>query len=252
MTGRRSGRTISLLGVALLAACHGRAQMVQVRGVPFAATQVITRTSAAGTTRTEGRIARNSLGSTYVEEVDPATGVAVRGLIVDVGGQRLITLDLVRHRYVVHAAPGLRSQAVPTGSGVEMLRWAERQRKIAETETLRGVQSTQVWLGTRQVSGLLTVGTKREQRPIETAAAAAEAASEMGQVDESWFSIDLKLPVLMTERRPATGEVVEVMLTKILRAEPNAVLFAIPSDFSPQGRGADAPGPAVDSRRSDG
>ena len=116
------------------------------------------------------------------------------------------------------------------GSAVEMLRWAEAHRTAAEKETTGDVESTQIWLGTRQVGGLLTVGTMRERRPL---AATTESGPAL-QIDESWFSVDLKMPVLMRERRPATGETIEVTLTKILRAEPGRNLFAIPSGFSPQ------------------
>lgn len=237
MRRRSCGWGVSLGLAALVAAPGGSAQTVQVRGVPFAATQVITRTSAAGTTRTEGRIARRTDGSTYVEEVDPGTGAAVRVLIVDVPGKRLIRLDLRRRQYQVSAAPGLAAETVPVGSADDMLRWSEAHRSVTQQDTQGAVRSRQMWLGTRRVGGLLTIGTLREQREDVAAATASLAGAASGtalRTDESWFSVDLNMAVLMTEHRPTTGETIEVLLTRILRTEPDAELFAIPQGFSPE------------------
>lgn len=218
-----------LLGSAL-APCALRAQVPQIQGVPFTATQVITWTSPTGTRRTEGQVARDRAGSTYVEEVDPATGSLLKVMIFDVPGKRLITLNVPRRRYSVQAIPQLSARSVPMGWVGDQLRWAAEHRDRSEREVKGSVRSTQRWLGTRQVNGLLTIGTVKERRPTDARAGAGT------EVDESWFSVELGLPVLLTQSKPAAGLTTQVTLTGVLRAEPKPALFAIPAGYAPESR----------------
>ena len=243
---------VALLGALFCLTAAARAQAVQIAGVPFAATQVITRSSPEGTQRTEGRVARNAAGSTYVEEVDPATGKPCRALIFDVTHRRVITLDLTEHRYTVQPVPHLRARTVPVGWVGDQLRWAEAHRNHSEREVKGNTDSIQTWLGTRQVSGLLTIGTVKERRPVAATISTSTREPAL-EIDESWFSVELGMSVLMTEQKPRAGETVEVLLTGILRAEPESSLFKVPEGFRPQASTVPVPAPRpLSSSPSDG
>ncbi len=220
-----------LIAIALTTGPSGPAQIVQIAGVPFMATQVITQTTPAGTTQTQGRVARDHYGSTYVEEIDAASGAPRRAFIFDVPGKRLITLDLARHSFRIQAAPQLTAQGVPLGWAGDQLRWAEAHQDRSTREVQGSVAATQTWLGVRQVSGLVTVGTLRERRPIKADGGLGEQAVE---VAESWFSVELGMSVLMTDTKPSAGAVTEVRLTGVMRAEPDASLFEVPREFQPE------------------
>ena len=83
-------------------------------------------------------------------------------------------------------------------------------------------------LGTRQIEGLETVGTRRVEvipvgrigndRPIEI-------------TDERWESPALSILVQSRHSDPRTG-IVEYRLASVSRAEPSHDLFVVPSDYT--------------------
>lgn len=83
-------------------------------------------------------------------------------------------------------------------------------------------------LGTQLVSNLSATGT-RTTRTIP--------AGEIGNVQpirivrEAWVSVDLKVPVLIKTSDPRFGTT-EMQLANIVRAEPDASLFQIPSGYT--------------------
>ncbi len=239
---------LAAMGWALLGtggAVVGRAQSLgssaQLRDVPFKATQVVTREARDGTTVTRGRMARDGAGSTYVEMVDPRTNVATTAFLLDVPGHRGVVLDLVHKRYSVRPAPELRSRELVSGTTPELLRSAAESKGRSERETRGGASYTLTHLGTKLVSGLMSVGSA-EVWP--TAGGRRET--------ETWFSVELGLFVRMTEVDGARQERTEVGLTEIVRTEPDPALFAIPRDFRLDDSAAGTPATALPGDPADG
>ena len=248
MTGRMQRRFWMALLVVGTRSGFGRAQTlgnsVQVRDVPFQATQVVTRETPDGTTVTRGRMARDRAGSSYVEMVDPRTGVATTAFLLDVPGHRGVVLDLVHKRYSVRPAPSLRSREPISGDAPELLQSAAENKGRTDRELCNGASCTVTHLGTRLVSGLMSVGRSEVWPKIGDASATRET--------EQWFSVDLGVLVRMTEVDRARREKTEVGLTEILRTDPSPTLFAIPPDFRPEATSAGTPGAPVSGDPADG
>jgi hypothetical protein len=83
-------------------------------------------------------------------------------------------------------------------------------------------------LGTRQIEGVSAIG-RRTKSVIPTGRIGNDRPIEI--TDERWESADLRLLVRSRHHDPRTGDV-EYRLTNIVRAEPSADLFAIPSDYT--------------------
>jgi len=205
---------------------------VQVKDVPFRATQVIVRRGPNGVVETRGRMARNSEGSMYVELIDQRTKRPTEVLIFDVPRHRELVLDTETRRYRVVPLPGLEGREVPIDYLPEQLRVARLEKDSSVREVRDGVELTWKGLGVRRVGGLETVGSVRMRRPM---AAPGEAMDGPAEVDESWMSVDLGIAVLRTRHDPLKDEDTEVALTEILRAEPDAQMFEVPATFVLEG-----------------
>jgi hypothetical protein len=91
-----------------------------------------------------------------------------------------------------------------------------------------GAQIQKEDLGTQTVNGLSATGT----RITETIAAGAMGNQQPLQiVRETWISTDLKVPVSIKTSDPRFGNVT-MQLTNIVRAEPDASLFQVPSSYT--------------------
>ena len=90
------------------------------------------------------------------------------------------------------------------------------------------VQQPDEALGTRQIEGVSAVG-RRTKSVIPTGKIGNDRPIEI--TDERWESADLRLLVRSHHHDPRTGDV-EYRLTNIVRAEPSADLFTIPSDYT--------------------
>ena len=124
-------------------------------------------------------------------------------------------------------APELVARSLTSGWMLRELEEAAGQKNASRHELMHGNDSTVTPLGTRRVSGLETIGSREIRHAPETG-----DVREM----ESWFSVDLGLAVLMTERGAVRGDETEVMLTEILRSEPDPSLFRIPEGYVPEVR----------------
>jgi hypothetical protein len=82
-------------------------------------------------------------------------------------------------------------------------------------------------LGTKQLEGVRAEGT---ERTITIPAGAMGNALPMQIVSERWYSPDLKVVVMTRRIDPRFGET-RFRLTNIVRGEPPAHLFEVPSDF---------------------
>jgi hypothetical protein len=94
-----------------------------------------------------------------------------------------------------------------------------------------GANSAQIQkedLGTQNINGLSATGT----RITETIPAGAMGNQQPLQiVRETWISTDLKVPVSIKTSDPRFGNVT-MQLTNIVRAEPDASLFQVPSTYT--------------------
>ena len=115
----------------------------------------------------------------------------------------------------------------------------ERERRaVAIQDGLTAVRVTQAdinavrqpdeALGTRQVEGVSATG-RRTKSVIATGKIGNDRPIEI--TDERWESQDLRLLVRSHHRDPRTGDV-EYRLTNIVRVEPPADLFTVPSDYT--------------------
>ena len=88
-------------------------------------------------------------------------------------------------------------------------------------------------LGTQTIAGVTTQGTR-----LTKTIPAGQIGNEkpITIVRESWYSNDLQIVVMSKRSDPWSGETTHT-LTNIQRAEPNAALFIVPSDYAvTQGR----------------
>jgi hypothetical protein len=93
---------------------------------------------------------------------------------------------------------------------------------------INAVRQPDETLGTRQVEGVSATG-RRTKSVIPTGKVGNDRPIEI--TDERWESQDLRLLVRSHHRDPRTGDV-EYRLTNIVRAEPPADLFTVPSDYT--------------------
>jgi hypothetical protein len=96
-------------------------------------------------------------------------------------------------------------------------------------------------LGTQVINGLSATGTRTT---ITIPAGAIGNSQPIQRLHEVWVSTDLKVPVLIKNTDPLSGNMV-TQLTNVVRSEPDPTLFQIPSNYTVQTRtrGFGGPGP---------
>jgi hypothetical protein len=228
--------------IRLLGAQPGRPGQI-VKGAPYSAdvSTEINRTLADGNkihqVITE-RVYRDSEGRTRRETSLAGIGVPSRAgagpqlaFIDDPVAGASYVLDLGAHT----ASRMPRRPPQPNGDPVR------RQLRQRQGDFNRKVES----LGRQTVGGLAADGTRTTQ---------TIAAGQIGNtlpiqvVTERWYSPDLQTVILEKRSDPRSGDYV-YQWTNIVRAEPAASLFAVPSDYPvsqalpPPGRGPRPPPP---------
>lgn len=208
---------------ALLRAEFGGASKV-VQGSPYSAQAVtqFTQTLANGDhiQRTmTATVARDSQGRTRTERSLGAIGALSSGRG---SGRTVMIFDPVASKSIVldPDSKTARSMAVPAGrpahAGAETR--AARTLAAAKTEDL----------GTQVMQGVTAQG-KRVTRSIPPGQDGNE--KEIDIVTETWYSPDLQVVVMSKTSDPRYGESV-YQLNGINRAEPDAALFSVPSDYA--------------------
>lgn len=86
-------------------------------------------------------------------------------------------------------------------------------------------------LGTRSIEGVMAEGTRTTST---IAAGAIGNLMPIEVVNERWYSRELQTPVLISRKDPRSGDSV-YRLRNIIRAEPAADLFTVPSDYQVRG-----------------
>jgi hypothetical protein len=119
-------------------------------------------------------------------------------------------------------------RAVKAGYIVTLDNSARRAVRVEAGRVMEGVRQPDEALGTRQMEGVAAVG-RRTKSVIPTGQIGNDRPIEI--TDERWESPDLRLLVRSHHRDPRTGDV-EYRLTNIVRAEPPADLFTIPSEWT--------------------
>ena len=108
---------------------------------------------------------------------------------------------------------------------------ADRQgliRVLTASQTGVNASQTEESLGTRQMEGVKVTG-RRTTRVIPVGEIGNDRPIEI--TDERWESPELRLLIYSRFSDPRTG-VVEYRLTNVIRTEPPADLFTIPSDYT--------------------
>jgi len=205
----------------------GPGSRTPVTGAPYAALQttVSQQTLADGnqvTHQEQTKVFRDSQGRVRMEHTGGREGSAVTAIFDPVAGyshilrsatMTAISTPMHPHNATENFAP----------------RHGQRQGQV-QTEDL----------GTQVINGLSATGT-RTTRTIP--------AGEMGNqqpiriVREAWVSTDLKVPVLIKTSDPRFGTTT-MQMTDIVRAEPDASLFQVPSGYKVTARPSRMPRPA--------
>jgi hypothetical protein len=198
-----------------------------VTGSPYSAQAVtqFTQTLANGDhiqRSTTASVARDSQGRTRMDR-----SVAAVGALSGAGGghERAIVIHdpVAGMSYALdpasHTARSMPMPAARTRTGAE----AEHERPARFQAAVKTED-----LGT-QVIQSLTVQGKRVTRVIPAGKEGNE--KEIDIVTETWYSPDLQLVVMSKTSDPRFGDSV-YQLNSISRAEPDAALFAVPSDYT--------------------
>ena len=198
-----------------------------VSGAPLSAdvvsqsTQVLTDGTAV-TRETHGKLFRDSAGRTRSEtELESlVAGVEARRFVtvVDPVQGTSMVLDVATKSATVFHLPA--APAV-TASKLNLAAATQAGRASARQLTPPGLES----LGAMMMEGFAVTGTRR--------AGAAEAAKGSLQkvVTESWFSLELKVELLVTRQGPQSASRT-TRLTNITPGEPDPTVFQVPADYA--------------------
>lgn len=159
----------------------------------------------------QGRVRRE----VQFELVTPSTGATTHTMVIitdPVAGKRYM---LNPQNKTAHEMP-LRPPKPPAGAADAGAPPRPDEGNVA-TESL----------GTKTILGLQATGTK-VTRTIP--AGQIGNAQAITVVTERWVSTDLQIPLSMTHKDPMMGTVTSTV-TSVTRAEPDASLFQVPSDY---------------------
>ena len=170
--------------------------------------------------RSTSTLARDGRGRTRREQALPTIGP-----IVVEPERRMITLSDPMQR-VHYLLDPVRKMAIK--STVPPSPPARSGLPSRGTPNLPGPEITSVRLGTRLIGGLQTEGT-RETMTIPAGRFGNARAIEVAT--ERWYSSDLKIVVESRRTDPRNGTVL-YQLFNIVRLEPAASLFQVPSDYT--------------------
>jgi hypothetical protein len=199
----------------------------QIKGAPYTATAETESTQVLAdgnriVNKHSGLVARDSEGRIRREESMGQIGA------LKVGGQNMIFIHDPVARTATMLHPDTKTARVMNVPGMGGLHEKmEFMRKGAEERHTGMGQLKKESLGTQQIEGVTAEGT-RITRTIPAGTIGNEKPIDI--TVETWTSPDLHVLVLSKRSDPRFGETV-FRLTNIKRAEPDASLFQVPSDF---------------------
>ena len=203
-----------------------------VTGAPFSATAVseTTQTLADGnhiTRKTQGNVYRDSQGRVRKEMTitgfDPMASSGQASFVV-------INDPVAGATFMLHPDEKTAERSGrPFGRGKGAMKEGLQSKRAArEQEDIANGSLKKEDLGTQAVAGVTAQGT-RFTRTIPAGQIGNEKPITI--VREIWYSSELQTAVMSKHNNPWSGETTYT-LTNIQRAEPNASLFAVPSDYT--------------------
>lgn len=233
--------------IASASSVTGAAPAVVVKNAPFSADEVRLYDrgldNAAHIHReTHGKIFRDSQGRLRTETEYPSTlpnGERLMYITINDPVQHvLINLNpKTKTAMVFHLSAPVAASVSPSSVGTSpSMPVAQAGRKLTADGTnpppaaiaTKPVEAKTEALGTKYLEGLKVSGT-RTARTLNTSAVRTDKPILM--VTESWYSPELKMPVLTESDDGQLGHSISKM-TNIVRTEPAARLFQVPPDYT--------------------
>ncbi len=206
------------------------------KDAPFSADLIYVNDQINGqpgiSTEFHGKVARNTQGTSYfaMERLSPGPDSPrpMRITISDPAALTITTLDPTsKTAYVSHVSPAALGTApfLTPGSNTPS---ADGKPAGPASVTASSAKNTQTEpLGTKEISGLQVVGV----RTIHTTPPNGPGDKPFVSTVETWTSPELKV-IVMTETRTSNGDRHVAKLENIVRTEPSAALFQVPSGYS--------------------
>ena len=201
-----------------------------VKNSPFSADLVTTNDHAAGQpglkTEFHGKVGRNSQGESYfaMELIRPVPDPTqpMRVTITNPAALTVTSLDAQsKTAYVSHIpAASLNKAPVLTPENSSPTADGRPAGAVNDTNT-----ETEL-LGTKEINGLQVVGT----RTIHTTPPNGPGDKPFTSTVDTWSSPDLKV-IVVSEVQTSNGDHHLTELQNIVRTEPGAALFQVPSDY---------------------
>jgi hypothetical protein len=206
-----------------------------IKNVPFSADLVTVNDHANGQpgikTEFHGKAARDSQGDSYfameLARPEPNPTRPMRVTITDPAALTITTLDQqTKTAYVSHVtaaalgtAPMLTPGSIPATP--------DGKPAVATSVTPAGPEVKTESLGTKDIRGLQTVGV----RTIRTTPPNGSSDKPFVSTADVWTSPELKV-VVLNEVHTSSGDHHVTSLENIVRTEPSAALFQIPSGYT--------------------
>jgi hypothetical protein len=199
---------------------------------PFSADLVTINDHAAGqpgiNTEFHGKVARNSQGESYfaMELVRPSQDPTrpMRVTITDPSAQTITSLDQqAKIAYVSHVSANNLNKG-PVLTPGNSLPTADGRPAGAAGATDANTRTES--LGTKEIAGVQVAGV----RTIHTNPPNGPEDKPFVSTVDTWSSPELKV-VVLTEVRTSNGDHHVTRLENIVRTEPSAALFRVPSDY---------------------
>lgn len=197
-----------------------------VTGAPYSATATsqFTQTLVGGNTIQRTRtalVARDSLGRTYEQETISGGPLAQNGPTTIT----FISDPVAGYRYVLNP-----NTKVATRHAIRTPSFGGNSNRTALSNRPADANRVETDLSTQVINGITAQG-KSITHTIP--AGVIGNASPIVSTTETWYSPDLQVPVLVKWNDPRAGQSTYT-LTNIVRAEPSATLFKVPSDYTIQ------------------
>ncbi len=206
-----------------------------IKNAAFSADLVTVNDHAEGkpgiNTTFHGKVARNSQGESYfameLTRPEPDPTLPMRVTITDFAARTVTSLDQQsKTAYVSHlsatamgAAPILTPGSSPATADGRPPATAAMAAKGPEVKTES--------LGTKDIAGLQAVGV----RTVRSSAPNGGSDKPFVSTVDTWTSPDLKI-IVLTEVRTSNGDHHVTRLENIVRTEPSAALFQVPSGYT--------------------